>query len=67
MMRIGENCRRRVMENAKAIALVNRSFCLGLEREDPLRTAGNEKQASTVTRAGDGDRQRPKKLIPSLL
>jgi len=29
--------------------------------ETPVRTAGKDEQASSVTRAGGGDRQRPRK------
>jgi len=29
--------------------------------ETPARTAGKDEQASSVTRAGGGDRQRPRK------
>lgn len=35
--------------------------------ESPIRTPGNDEQASSATRAGDGNRQRPKKPGPSLL
>src|SRR6185437_6169502 len=35
--------------------------CLGLDGEIPVRTAGKDEQASSVTRAGGGDRQRPRK------
>src|SRR5262249_2719581 len=35
--------------------------CLGLDGEIPVRTAGKDEQASSVTRAGGGNRQRPRK------
>src|SRR5215510_11759080 len=35
--------------------------CLGLDGGIPVRTAGKDEQASSVTRAGGGDRQRPRK------
>src|SRR5690242_10140465 len=35
--------------------------CLGLDGESPVRTAGKDEQASSVTRAGGGGRQRPRK------
>src|SRR5215472_17353272 len=35
--------------------------CLGLDGEIPVRTAGKDEQASSVTRAGVGSRQRPRK------
>src|SRR6188474_1455894 len=35
--------------------------CLGLDGGIPVRTAGKDEQASSVTRAGGGGRQRPRK------
>src|SRR5215510_6653457 len=46
---------------ANATHVVSRSCCLGLDGEIPVRTAGKDEQASSVTRAGGGNRQRPRK------
>ena len=48
-------------------ALSTRSCCLGLEGEYPVRTAGKDEQASSVTRAGGGGRQETKEARSSLL
>src|SRR5215831_7059381 len=42
-------------------ALCCRSTALDWMGENPVRTAGKDEQASSVTRAGGGDRQRPRK------
>ena len=45
--------------------LLDPRCCLGLERDDPFRTAGKDGQASTVSTFGGP--MRPEKPAPSLL
>src|SRR5271169_2135006 len=48
--------------DAQALPLLKTAHAaLDWKGETPIRTAGKDEQASSVTRAGGGDRQRPRK------
>ncbi len=67
VMRAVEIARRRAMGTRRLARALRPLSCLGLDGESPFRTAGNDGQASSVTRAALEGRQRPKKPAPSLL